>query len=83
MRKGLCVNNVSVVERVNQNFLKWFVYVERIRLVKRLHRTHGDGCSRRRTLQNRWRHEVRDLLMSGKIKFRTGGNLVIGRDGDG
>ena len=66
IREG-CRCELSVLERIERNLLKWFGHVERMgeeKLVKREHRANVAGNRGRERPQRRWRDEVKDLLFA-------------------
>ena len=57
-------SELSVLERIERNGLKWFGNVERMgeeRLVKRVYRSNVEGNKGRGRPQRRWKDEVKDL----------------------
>ena len=69
-----CGCELSVLERIERNVLKWFVHVKRMgeeRLLKRMHQANVESNRGRGRPQRRWRDEVNDL---GERAEREGGN---------
>ena len=57
-----CGYELSVLERIERNVLKWFGHVERKgeeRLIKRVYRANFEGNRGIGKPQRRWRYEVR------------------------
>ena len=78
-----CGCELSVLERIERNVLKWFGYVERMgeeRLVKRVYRANVEGNRGRGRSQRRWRDEVKDLLLGRRLSEREGMMLVRDMD---
>ena len=63
-----CGCELSVMERIESNVLKWFGHVERMgeeRLVKKVYQANGEEEGRKR-LQRGWRDEKKHLLIERK-----------------
>ena len=61
-----CRCELSVLERIERNVLKWFGHLGRMgeeRLVKRVYRANVEGNRGRGKPQRRWRDEVKYLLL--------------------
>ena len=68
-----CRCELSVLERIEKNVLKWFGHVERMgveRLIKRVYRANVEGNRGRGRPQKRCRDEVKDLLLGRGLSER-------------
>ena len=62
----MCGCELSALERIEDNVLKWFGRVERMgqeRLVKRVYQANVESNRGRGRPQRRWRDEVKELLL--------------------
>ena len=62
----MCGCELSVLERIERNALKWFGQVERMGeegLLKRVYRAKREGKRGRGRPQRRWKNEVKDFLL--------------------
>ena len=78
-----CGCELSVLERIERNVLKWFGHVERMReerLVKRVYQANVEGNRGRGRPQRRWRDEVKDLLVGRGLSEGEGVRLARDRD---
>ena len=72
---------LSVLERIERNMLKWFGKVKVIgkeKMVKRGHQASVEIKRGRGRPQSRWRDEVKELLMRRGLSEREG--MVLPRD---
>ena len=78
-----CRCELSVLERIERNVLKWFGHLERMgeeRLVKRVYRANVEGNRGRGRPQRRWRDEVKYLLLGRWLNEREGMRLARDRE---
>ena len=81
--RGWCGYELSLLERIERDVLKWFGHEERMgeeRLVKRVYRANVEGNRGRGRPQRRWRDEVKDLLLGRGLNEREGMMLAKDRD---
>ena len=78
-----CGCELSVLERIERNVLKWSGSVERMgekRLIKIMYQENMEGNRGRGRPQKGWRDRVTDLLLGRRLKEREG--MMLARDRD-
>ena len=81
--RGWCGYELSLLERIERDVLKWFGHEERMgeeRLVKRVYLANVGGNREVGRSQRSWSDEVKDLLLGRGLSEREGMMLAGDRD---